>query len=419
MMVKVKESAKDFLNSYDISMNTKSLHCELSSERIIQLINGLPKNPRDRFECFDIAHRTVTIRRQIEVARSHALTAEELEITNNLYGLQNIFKCPKLWCNSFTTGFRTRSDCMKHVECHERPFCCSEEDCFASKLGFDTEQKLSQHNSKYHSLSSAEVKFPKKWSNVRPGDMDKAISKGDVATVLAILDSGVDPNHPVRLLDSAVMCGQFEICKHLLARGAEIFHRIRGYEFESAMDLAIRHGSLDIMHLFLCQTELNTRQGLQHLLMRWITRVGGGIISNVEILKVLLRSPVFGRINVGQMNNSECKKLLRTAVYGPFPESLQCLLEYGFSDFVTPDILFQAEVWGRDDMVALLRPIIDTTHPPYSLQRMESLLGYLKVQSWNLSQEQRAILKNLSPDDQWKEAKKYVKGRSFLDTVLN
>lgn len=139
------ESARDFLNSYNSSTSTpRSVNNNLYEE-VIRSINGLLNYLSDRVGCLDIAHRTATIRRHTEELRSHALTMEELDIANNLYDLQTFFKCPKLWCNYFTTGFAPRKDHTKHVDCHERPFCCPEDECFVSRLGFGTKENLNKH----------------------------------------------------------------------------------------------------------------------------------------------------------------------------------------------------------------------------------------------------------------------------------
>lgn len=409
MLMNGMDSARAFLNSYYKSTDMTGLQDGVSNEWVVPLILGLPKSPRDRIECLDIAHRTVTIRKHVEEVRSQALKTEEMEVINNLYGFQNIFKCPKLWCSYFTTGFSTRKDCKKHVECHERPFCCSEEDCFAAQLGFDTEEKLNKHISRHHSSLDAEVKFPKKLANARPSSIHKAIAKGDVATVLSILDSGVHRNLRDDLLCSAVRFDQFEICKHLLARGAKILQREEGH-FESAMDLALRRESLNIVYLFLRQPELSTRQAMQQL-PRWIADACSR--SHADVSRLLIESPVL------EMYKYEPDPLLRAFTSGPSPKPLQCLLEYGFSELVKPDFYFHAEMGDRKDFAALLRPIIDKTHPPYSFQRVESLLGYLGMESWNLSEEQMATMQNLSPDDQLQEAKQYSMGRGFLVHCLD
>lgn len=409
LMLNTIESARNFIKSYSLPTDQTQLHDDDSHDSVVQFCRRLLKDPKERAERLDITRRTVAIRRQIEMVRSQALTAEDLDIVNSLYGFHTMFKCPKLWCNYFATGFVTRQDRRKHVDCHERPFCCPVEGCFASQLGFDAEEKLKTHMSKYHSASSTEVRFPKRIA--KRHNIHSAAAAGDVAAVMAFMDSGVDPNLLRRFdkrspLTIAAKCGHFEVCKQLLAGGAKIFERDASASTTNApaMQLAIRRGSLDIIYLFLCQPELKERLDFLEL-SRWTAEAC--LLRNADVLKLLFQSPVSPDINIGNFDENARQEILSACVYGPSLESLQYLLEQGFSEFVTPDLFFRAERQNRKDLVGLLRPFIVDSVQFQPWKTAENLLSYLQLKPSYLSDEQMEILQDQSPAERWTTAKRY------------
>lgn len=401
------KSARDFLKSYNVSTNLPWADDEVSTQEIVQFFKKIPKDQRDRAGAFDIADRTVRIRSHIEVVRSQTLTNEELDIINNLYGFETTFKCPKLWCNYFTIGFLTSEERKKHVICHERPFCCPKEDCIASRSGFDAQEKLKQHMDRQHSPLSLEVRFPKKLAKER--NIHNAAATGDMAAVLAFLDSGVDPNRSDGFsgpLYSAASSNQFEVCKQLLARGAKIFdwETAASTTNAPAMQSALQSGSLEVVYLFLCQPELETSEGIQEL-PRWIA--DACLSSNAEVLELLLESNISRHIDIDNFSEDERKQILGACTDNDSEGSLRCLLDHGFSKLVTPDVFFRAESQAREDLVDLLRPIVDNMDPPYSMQRVEHLLSYLELDSTYLSESQMTVLQNRGPAEQRKFAKRY------------
>lgn len=409
LMLNTTESARNFIKSYSLPTDQPELDDDDSHENIVQFCRRLLKDPKDRAERLDITRRIIAIRRQIEMVRTQALTTEDLDVVNSLYGFQTMFKCPKLWCNYFTTGFVTREDRRKHVDCHERPFFCPVEGCFATQLGFDAEDKLKAHTSKYHSASSTEVRFPKKVA--KRHNIHSAAAAGDVAAVMAFMDSGVDPNLLRRFdkkspLAIAAKYGHFEVCKQLLAGGAKIFERdaFASTTKASAMQLAIRRGSLDIIYLFLCQPELKERLGVLEL-SRWTANAC--LLGNTDVLKLLFQSPVSRDINIGNFDESAREEILNACVDGPSLESLRYLLEHGFSELVTPDLFFRAERQNRKDLVGLLRPFIVDAVQFQRCKTAEDLLSYLEVKASYLSDEQMEILQDQSPAERWTTAKRY------------
>lgn len=94
---------------------------------------------------------------------SSAETAKELK---TYYG-HNWFKCSKHACFYFHEGFSSAKLRDRHVERHERPFCCTETGCSRVQIGFGSEKELKKHMLITHpdpgalSWKFAKVKEPK------------------------------------------------------------------------------------------------------------------------------------------------------------------------------------------------------------------------------------------------------------------
>ncbi|KAJ0107225.1 hypothetical protein J7T55_007595 [Diaporthe amygdali] len=408
MTLNALEPARDFLKSYSLSAKFQLSSDEIADEKITHFIKELPKHPRDRFGLLNIGLRTVNIRGQIEEMRNQDLTSEELYLINNLYGLETTFKCPKPWCNYFTTGFETRKDRTKHVNCHERPFCCPEEGCFASQFGFDVQEKLKQHTAKHHCTSTAEVRFPKRKAPKRWANIHEAASEGNVAGVLAFLDTGTDPdarNNPESpsSLYLAAESGHFEVCKLLLTKGAQLCLAPWG-QTATPLECALRYGSLDIIHLFLGQPELETSQAIRNL-PRWIH--AASCHDDSEVLKLVLESPVSRHVNTNDIDEDERNSIKTACLEGPYTEFCRYLLEHGFSKLVTSDTSFDAYVRGVEYGVDLPQPIIDRTTPPPSFQTTDQLLLSHGIDPSELDDEQKATFQSQSPAVQQKTLETY------------
>lgn len=332
-MLSASESARDFLEAYSLPTGLRGSENGSSQDEVIGFFKRLPSNSRDRDQYFDIAHRTATIRNKIEEMRSEILTNEELDIVNNLYGFETKFKCPKIWCNHFTAGFPSNKGRMKHLDCHERPYCCPEEGCFASHFGFDAREKLSQHTTRHHPDNSAELRFPKKSDKKKISKqqeifkqqeirLSQAAAEGDVVAVLACLDSGVDPNSRPEYggslkfpdviggpLKMAAQYGHFEVCKQLLERGAKLVEERDGFSdtTTAALYCALHRGQLDIIHLFLCQPELRTSRALNKLPL-WITAACRH--GSTDVLKLLFDSPISRYIDIQRFDVQARKWIL-------------------------------------------------------------------------------------------------------------
>lgn len=213
----IVDSAGDFLKSYSLSTKVQGSDEPLSRRDVFEIFKEFPKDPKDRVAGLNIGDRTTTIRRQIERIRGTVLAFDELDVINNLYGFDRTFKCPKLWCSYFTTGFATHQDRTQHVDSHERPFRCPEEGCFASQMGFDVTEKLSQHTKRYHCTSKEEVRFPKAVSTRPLPTPPQAVSVGDGVGVSS-LNQGLEPKPILNVRHNQVFDDTEQFCTRLRPR---------------------------------------------------------------------------------------------------------------------------------------------------------------------------------------------------------
>ena len=60
------------------------------------------------------------------------------------YG-EGLFKCRMKFCSFFRTGFKTKSERVKHQRQHDRLFKCPEQNCDFAIFGFTSQQELDKH----------------------------------------------------------------------------------------------------------------------------------------------------------------------------------------------------------------------------------------------------------------------------------
>ena len=75
------------------------------------------------------------------------------------YG-ENIFKCSRLWCPAFNTGFKDPKSRDTHVERHDRPFLCSFEACPNATFSCASKRDLNAHLAESHGIVQEANEFP-------------------------------------------------------------------------------------------------------------------------------------------------------------------------------------------------------------------------------------------------------------------
>lgn len=331
-----------------------------------------------------------------------------------------MYKCPKTWCDDFARGFEIEEDRTKHVRCHDRPFCCSEEGCFAFRFGFNTKEKLDNHLTEHHKCQGEIVSFPKTTSRVKYDSMARAAGRGDLIAVLAFLDSGESPDqdligipsvtasmqHYNRLpLSKAAQKGHLSVCKLLLERGAILVHPAPNggrTAICSPMNFAVHEGRLDIAHLFLGQPDFQELLPFE-CLQGWIDRACE--LGNLDMMKLLMESPAKGQVLRNRTSLWPTPSYMRIVCIKGFIDIAKYLLDSGHSAWVTPKAFFDAEYGGHADLANLLQPIVNL--PALSRQRAEQLVLYRNVHVESLEPEQLLSIQNQPPKEQRAMVDKY------------
>ena len=90
---------------------------------------------------------TSRIRRACKLLRDEAnLDDAKRHLIEEIYR----FKCPRIGCIDFTTGFNSRLARDRHLNRHNRPFVFVEQDCSLQALGFEAEAQLERHLARNH-----------------------------------------------------------------------------------------------------------------------------------------------------------------------------------------------------------------------------------------------------------------------------
>ncbi|KAH7165444.1 hypothetical protein EDB81DRAFT_253192 [Dactylonectria macrodidyma] len=170
-----------------------------------------------------ILYRVTTIRKMIEAIDPSGLDDHERAAFLDLNGLER-FKCPRIQCSKFASGFEDQTKRDLHVREHERPFKCPVEGCYARVLGFTSESDLVSHSRRFHTESSDLDLFSKPRRR-EISDMHSAISRGDLEQVKILHKKGhslfkpIGSTHVQSPLVVAVRKGQARICEYLLQQG--------------------------------------------------------------------------------------------------------------------------------------------------------------------------------------------------------
>ncbi|KAJ4419764.1 hypothetical protein N0V82_004807 [Gnomoniopsis sp. IMI 355080] len=392
------ESTRDYLLEYSLPVPLNIT--EFLRNDVVQFIEKLPLDERERASKFSITYRTLDIRKQIEALRVQDLPLEDMEVINSVYGHQVAFKCPKIWCVYFATGFGKEQD-----------------RCFAFQFGFDNQNKLNEHVSKHHSSPDSQLLFPKTTRMKKNDSLWQAAKRGDLAAVLEILEFGPQfddstgehtnpPDYRFKQFDSrtgkgslgrdplylAAGNGHVEICQILLKRGAGINYDSRWPSPHPPIDIAVEKKMTDVVHLFLSCPELEIEQGSPSL-RGWIRQAC--LTGDLNLFKLLLESPKTAQSICTPVSPMPADEWIINACKGKSIEIVQYLLEGGFSDKVTPEALFIAEEANQWELATLLERILNL--PAFSQHRAEQLLRWKGL---IMEAEQFKVFQHESPQAQ-------------------
>ncbi|KAF3182233.1 hypothetical protein TWF751_007276 [Orbilia oligospora] len=134
-----------------------------------------------------LSEQTKYVRNQIESIKYSEVDGHQLKVFNELHGCIR-FKCPKIRCAFFSSGFSNKEQQDQHIREHERPFKCSKPECFARITGFSSLPSLNDHIKRLHS-SDPPVLFPKR-KDARSFTIHNAAARGDLNDVIALHEAG-------------------------------------------------------------------------------------------------------------------------------------------------------------------------------------------------------------------------------------
>lgn len=119
---------------------------------------GALKKDEISTDIFDIVRE---VREEIEKVFTNAKDKSSKDSIFEKYG-ENLFKCPRLSCRSFTSGFPTADERDQHVTRHDLPLRCNYKDCITGfEIGFANQTQYKRHMKNYHpSTSSQHEQFP-------------------------------------------------------------------------------------------------------------------------------------------------------------------------------------------------------------------------------------------------------------------
>ncbi|TGJ64655.1 hypothetical protein EYR41_010697 [Orbilia oligospora] len=134
-----------------------------------------------------LSEQTKYVRNQIESINYGEVDGHQLKVFNELHGCIR-FKCPKIRCAFFSSGFSNKEQRDQHIREHERPFKCSKPECFARITGFSSLPSLNDHIKRLHS-SDPPILFPK-GKDARSFTIHNAAARGDLNDVIALHEAG-------------------------------------------------------------------------------------------------------------------------------------------------------------------------------------------------------------------------------------
>jgi ankyrin repeat protein len=257
------ESVRAFLQQHAVRSVVEE-HLEDSDfVKIIEACAHLTRDRKSTGEHLDLEHGIRRIRQALEkLVVQLSLYDHRRDSLAWFYG-SDWFKCPRPRCDWFHEGFDEGPKRDRHVNQHNRPFCCTFVGCPATKLGYESEKRLRNHLLDSHPATDDggwKFPLPKKKIDI---DIYRAAANGDLETVKNLVEQGTDINKTSRpyggqtAIYLAVRNMHLEVVKFLLAEGANVnFQGPRGTEQETALSLAASIGS-EIMVKLLVENGAN------------------------------------------------------------------------------------------------------------------------------------------------------------------
>ncbi|EGX44058.1 hypothetical protein AOL_s00210g219 [Orbilia oligospora ATCC 24927] len=168
-----------------------------------------------------LSEQIKNVRNQIESINYSEVDGRQLKVFNELHGCIR-FKCPKIRCALFSSGFSSKEQQSHHIREHDRPFKCSKPECFARITGFSSLPSLNEHIKRLHS-SDPPVLFPK-GKDAGSSTIHNAAARGDLNDVIALHEAGASLHFVEQKKDGlapivlAVKKGHMNVCEYIMKR---------------------------------------------------------------------------------------------------------------------------------------------------------------------------------------------------------
>lgn len=123
-------------------------------------------------DMMDFPRITTMIRSASENISLSSLSTETSEKLKRYYGV-GWFKCPRIYCQHFYSGFRKPEDRDAHDNRHDRPFMCTISSCPTATFGCVSKPDLDKHMLNSHGICDDTEQFPilpDRHDDVRKGD---------------------------------------------------------------------------------------------------------------------------------------------------------------------------------------------------------------------------------------------------------
>lgn len=111
-------------------------------------------------DLLDLREIVTAVRKRIEWLSQSSESEQQSRQLREHYG-EKVFKCSRLWCSSFYTGFQSPKSRDAHVQRHDQPFLCYFEDCSNSTFSCASKAELDAHLFESHHIASKVNEFPK------------------------------------------------------------------------------------------------------------------------------------------------------------------------------------------------------------------------------------------------------------------
>ena len=220
--------------------------------RLFEIVDDIPRDVAARNQWVQLEWQISRIMRTMETLAEDLQNNSASTLRHSMLAIYGTteYKCSKLGCVHFQDGFGSRSQRDTHLDRHRRPFLCTELYCPFQLLGFPDETGLKRHLSRNHRSEeeNSQYSFPR-LTRTKNGNIINAAMTGDIDTVRRLISSGERvktmgaDRFPEELLELAARHGHLDICKLLVEKGT--------YINVSVLHSAVARDDLEMVHYFL------------------------------------------------------------------------------------------------------------------------------------------------------------------------